>query len=87
MYAGLALGIYGFTQALFQIPYGMASDRLGRKPVIAFGLMVFMLGSIIAAMSDTLIWLIIGRALQGAGASFIRRISVNRGPYSCPTTH
>ena len=67
-YVGLALGIYGLTQAIFQIPYGMASDRLGRKRVIAFGLLVFMLGSVIAALSDSLFWLIVGRALQGAGA-------------------
>ncbi len=65
---GLALGIYGLTQALFQIPYGMASDRLGRKNVIAFGLLVFMAGSVVAAMSDSLWGLVMGRALQGAGA-------------------
>ena len=67
-YVGLALGIYGLTQALLQIPYGMASDRLGRKKVIAFGLLVFMIGSIVAALSDNLLELLIGRALQGAGA-------------------
>ena len=67
-YVGLVMGVYGFTQALFQIPYGLASDRFGRKRVIIVGLIVFMLGSIIAALSETLIMLIMGRALQGAGA-------------------
>ncbi len=66
--AGLALGAYGFTQALFQLPYGTLSDRFGRKPVIAFGLTLFALGCIIAALSDTLYGIILGRALQGAGA-------------------
>lgn len=65
---GLAIGIYGLTQALLAIPYGMASDRFGRKPVIAFGLLVFAGGSVIAATADTLTGVIIGRALQGGGA-------------------
>ena len=65
---GLAIGIYGLTQALLAIPYGMASDRLGRKPVIAFGLLVFAFGSVIAATADTITGIIVGRALQGAGA-------------------
>ena len=65
---GLAMGIYGLTQGLLQIPFGMASDRLGRKRVIIFGLLVFAAGSFIAAAADTLGWLIIGRSLQGAGA-------------------
>ena len=65
---GLALGIYGFTQALFQIPLGMLSDRFGRKPVIVAGLVVFALGSIVAAVATSIEWIIIGRALQGAGA-------------------
>ena len=65
---GLALGIYGLTQGLLQIPFGMASDRYGRKPVIVFGLVLFSIGSFIAAL-DTNIWVaIIGRAVQGAGA-------------------
>jgi len=65
---GLALGIYGLTQALLMIPFGMASDRLGRKPVIIFGLVIFALGSFLAAYADTLAGIILGRALQGAGA-------------------
>lgn len=65
---GLALGAYGLTQALFQIPLGMLSDRFGRKPVIAVGLLVFCLGSIIAALSDSIAGVIVGRALQGVGA-------------------
>ena len=65
---GLAMGIYGLTQGILQIPFGMASDRLGRKRVIIFGLLVFAAGSFMAAAADTLTWLIIGRSLQGAGA-------------------
>ncbi|CAK0771323.1 Inner membrane transport protein YajR [Gammaproteobacteria bacterium] len=65
---GLAMGIYGLTQALLQIPAGILSDRIGRKPVIAAGLLIFALGSLIAAVSTTIEGVIIGRALQGAGA-------------------
>jgi MFS family permease len=65
---GLAMGIYGLTQGVLQIPYGMASDRLGRKRVIIAGLLVFALGSFVAALAGSLVGLIIGRALQGAGA-------------------
>jgi len=65
---GIALGIYGLTMALFQIPFGMLSDRLGRKPIIAFGLVLFAIGSVIAAASDSIMGVIIGRAIQGAGA-------------------
>lgn len=65
---GMALGIYGLTQALLQIPYGMLSDRFGRKPMIALGLVVFALGSLVAAGADTIYEVIAGRALQGAGA-------------------
>jgi len=66
--AGLAVGIYGLTQALLQIPLGYLSDSIGRKKIIVFGLLVFALGSYVAAISDSLFMLIIGRALQGAGA-------------------
>lgn len=65
---GMALGVYGLTQALLQIPFGAASDRFGRKPVIAFGLVVFAAGSVVAALADDIYLLLLGRALQGAGA-------------------
>ena len=65
---GLALGIYGLTQALLQIPFGMLSDRIGRKPVIFAGLVIFALGSLVAAQADSIYGIIIGRALQGSGA-------------------
>lgn len=65
---GAALGIYGLTQAVFQIPLGLLSDIFGRKPIILLGLIVFVLGSIVAAYADTVWGLMIGRALQGAGA-------------------
>ena len=66
--AGLALGIYGGTQALLQLPFGMASDRFGRKRMIYLGLLMLVLGSFIAATAQDITWVIIGRALQGAGA-------------------
>lgn len=65
---GIALGAYGLTQAFFQIPYGMASDRLGRKPVIVAGLLLFAAGSFLAAAADHIVWVIAGRVIQGAGA-------------------
>jgi len=65
---GLAMGIYGLTQGLLQLPFGMASDRLGRKRVIVAGLLLFAAGSVVAALADTLFGLTLGRALQGAGA-------------------
>lgn len=65
---GLALGAYGLTQAIFQIPYGMISDKYGRKNVIYFGLVVFAIGSFIAALSSSIEGIIIGRVIQGAGA-------------------
>ena len=65
---GMAMGIYGLTQALLQIPLGVASDHLGRKRVIIFGLLVFALGSLVAGAADTLSGVMLGRALQGAGA-------------------
>lgn len=65
---GLALGIYGLTMAFFQIPFGMLSDRFGRKPIITFGLILFAIGSVVAATSDSIMGVILGRAIQGAGA-------------------
>ena len=65
---GLALGAYGLTQTFLQIVYGVASDRFGRKPVIVFGLILFAIGSFVAAMSHDIYGIIIGRILQGAGA-------------------
>lgn len=65
---GLAIGIYGLTQALLQIPFGLLSDRLGRKPVILGGLLLFAIGSVVAAMASDIWWVIVGRALQGSGA-------------------
>ncbi|MFP5419298.1 MAG: MFS transporter [Gammaproteobacteria bacterium] len=65
---GLALGMYGLTQAVFMIPFGMASDRIGRKKVIIFGLIVFAIGSFVAATATDIYGTIFGRALQGAGA-------------------
>ena len=65
---GFALGAYGLTQAIFQIPYGIASDIFGRKRVIVIGLLVFAFGSLVAAWAPDLHWIIVGRVLQGAGA-------------------
>ncbi len=65
---GLALGAYGLAQALLQIAYGVASDHFGRKPVIVFGLILFALGSLVAAQAASLHGIIAGRVLQGAGA-------------------
>ena len=65
---GLALGAYGLTQAAFQVPLGWLSDQIGRKPVIVGGLCLLVLGSVLAALADTLTGLAIGRLLQGSGA-------------------
>ena len=65
---GLAIGIYGLTQALLQIPYGMLSDKYGRKPLIMVGMLVFMFGSVVCAMADSIEMMIVGRAIQGMGA-------------------
>jgi len=65
---GVAIGAYGLTQALLQLPFGIWSDRIGRKPVILIGLTIFTLGSALAASADSIWMLIAGRALQGAGA-------------------
>ena len=65
---GMAIGIYGLTQALLQIPFGYLSDRFGRKPILIIGLLIFLLGSIVAANTSNIIFVVIGRALQGGGA-------------------
>ena len=68
MLVGLAIGAYGLTQAFLQIAYGAASDRFGRKPVIVFGLVLFVVGSVVAAIADDIWMIIAGRVVQGAGA-------------------
>jgi MFS family permease len=65
---GIALGIYGLSQGVLQIPYGIASDRYGRKRVIVIGLVLFALGSFVAAAADDIYLVILGRTIQGAGA-------------------
>ena len=65
---GVAIGIYGLTQAILQIPFGWWSDRYGRKPVIYAGLAVFAVGSFVAALGIHIWVVILGRLLQGAGA-------------------
>lgn len=65
---GLTLGIYGLTNAIMQIPFGLLSDLYGRRNIILVGLLIFLIGSIICALTDNIYYLILGRALQGAGA-------------------
>ncbi len=65
---GLAIGVYGLSQGLFQLPFGFLSDRIGRKKMIIFGLLLFCAGSLVAAMADSIYQIIWGRALQGMGA-------------------
>src|SRR5208337_2520111 len=65
---GLALGIYGLSQGLLQIPYGLLSDKIGRKTMIVVGLIIFGIGSAVAAVSTSIDGVIVGRVLQGAGA-------------------
>ena len=69
---GLAMGIYGLTQAVLQLPLGMASDRFGRKRVIVLGLLVFAAGSLLAALADSLTGLLLGRALRSHRATNMR---------------
>lgn len=65
---GLAMGVYGLTQCFGQIPFGMASDKYGRKRIIVIGLVLFAVGAFIAAAAQDIIWVIVGRAIQGSGA-------------------
>ncbi|MFA5663638.1 MFS transporter [Castellaniella sp.] len=65
---GLALGAYGLTQAIMQIPLGMASDRYGRRPIIVFGMLLFVLGGVVCALTDDVDWVTVGRIIQGLGA-------------------
>lgn len=65
---GLAVGIYGLTQAVLQIPFGLLSDRIGRKPVILTGLFLFAAGSVVAALAEDIWLILLGRAIQGSGA-------------------
>ncbi|WP_373028938.1 MFS transporter [Sulfurovum sp.] len=66
--AGLVVGGYALTQAAFQVPFGLISDKVGRKKTLLFGLIIFIIGSVIAAVSDNIYMLLVGRFLQGAGA-------------------
>jgi MFS family permease len=65
---GLAMGMYGLTQAILQIPFGLASDRWGRRPIVLLGLALFVIGSVVCALSPDVFWITVGRAIQGAGA-------------------
>ena len=65
---GMAIGVYGLTQALLQIPFGYLSDRFGRKPILIMGLIIFFLGSVLAANTSNIFLVVLGRALQGGGA-------------------
>lgn len=64
---GLAVGSYGLAQALLQVPFGVWSDRYGRRRVIGGGLLLFTVGSVVAALAPNVVWLIVGRTIQGAG--------------------
>jgi len=65
---GVAFGAYGLTQGFLQLPFGMWSDRVGRKKVIVFGLGLFIVGNMLAAIADSIYWMIVARFLQGTGA-------------------
>ena len=65
---GMAIGIYGISQAILQIPFGLMSDRFGRKRIIIIGLILFLIGSVVAAVSNSIYGVLLGRAIQGSGA-------------------
>ena len=65
---GMAIGIYGISQAILQIPFGLMSDRFGRKRIIIIGLILFLIGSVVAALSSSIYGVLLGRAIQGSGA-------------------
>jgi MFS family permease len=73
---GMAIGVYGITQALLQIPFGLMSDRYGRKKIIIIGLILFFIGSIVAAVSTSIYGVLLGRAIQGSGAIAAFKIEV-----------
>ena len=68
LWVGIAIGAYGLTQAVLQIPMGILSDKYGRKPIILIGLLMFAIGSVVAAMADSIYGVVAGRAMQGMGA-------------------
>ncbi|QYK00970.1 MFS transporter [Shewanella psychrotolerans] len=68
LWVGIAIGAYGLTQAVLQIPMGILSDKYGRKPIILIGLLMFAVGSVVAAMADSIYGVVLGRAMQGMGA-------------------
>ena len=65
---GVAFGAYGLTQGFLQLPFGMWSDRVGRKTVIVFGLGLFIVGIMLSAFSDSIYWMILARFLLGTGS-------------------
>src|SRR3982751_2165326 len=77
---GIALGAYGLTQAILQIPFGWLSDRYGRKPIIYFGPALFAAGSFVAASAANIYWVIFGRVIQGAGAISAAVMALAAGP-------
>ncbi len=66
--AGVAVGGYALTQAVLQVPFGLLSDKIGRKKTLLIGLLIFAFGSVVCAFADNIYILLLGRFLQGAGA-------------------
>ena len=77
---GIALGAYGLTQAILQIPAGWLSDRYGRKPVIIIGLLLFAAGRFVAASADDISWIIFGRVIKGGGAVNAAGMALSAAP-------